>query len=263
MSRQLEADRRKNNIAKIFLAVLATIMIIVMVCLLLLKGSNAFLTDRGKWSESEYTVGRIDYVYNINNQEIELDENGKQILTATVPIIGGVKINDTTDNEKYAEENFNEGVTIAHIVINNKSDFAINGQYSMIFKDMFDSSSAKDIFYLILPQGVPLDTINKTVGTQTYKTFIKNAMSDHSSYDTMIESLKNHYITNDKLKSDKFNMAKGDKLEINILFWSEYDQLPFVTNGELNKTANPNSSITGTFEFTLEIAQEVENAGVE
>lgn len=263
MSKQLEADRRKNNIAKIFLAVIATIIIIVMVCLLLLKGSNAFLTDRGKWTESEYTVGRIDYVYNINNQEIELDEKGQQILTATVPIIGGVKINDTVQNEKFAEENFNEGVTVAHIVINNKSDFAINGEYEMIFNDMFDKNN-KDIFYLILPQGSVLDTTNKTVGGVSYKNYIKNAMeNEYSTYAEMIASLNGYYTKNAGLKKDKFNMQRNGKLEFDILFWSEYDQLPFVKDGDLIEMADPNSSIKGTFNFSLEIAQETENTTVE
>ncbi|MEG0229368.1 MAG: hypothetical protein RR640_02065, partial [Oscillospiraceae bacterium] len=203
-----------------------------------------------------------------NNKNISTEVQPQELI-ATVPIIGAVKINDSAtvdindvNYQKYAEENFNEGVTVVNITIDNKSDFIISGNYKLIFEGMFESGG-KDIFYLILPQESKLDVNKKTVNNISYKNHIKSVLgaNGYKTYDDIVSSLNNHYINNPGLKSGEFNMSPNqtdvsNHLTFNILFWSEYNNnLPFVNDDKL-QNANPLSNIEGTFKFKFEINQE-------
>jgi len=267
------ATNKKQIILHFAFVIISFILIISILFFLFSKYSGAWLVSKGKWTDAIYNVGRIDYSYEINNENVNTEV---QDFTATVPIIGGVKINDSysvssTDSnyQVYSEENFNEGVTLAHIIITNKSDFKINVTTSFTFDNLFDSSIPKDIFYLVLPQGSAIDTTNHTVTlsdyTVTYKNYIKSCMSDYSTYDLMKSSLSTYYTNNPTLKTQNYTLAAPNnitdtQLEFNILFWSEYNEnLPFVTGTGSSETLDSENStvdaLTGQFKFKMDILQ--------
>lgn len=267
-------ENSKNLKIKIASFAVAVVILAVVVYLLLDK-TAAWLNDRGQWTDSSYTVGRIDYSYELNNTNIDTLH---QDINGVVPIIGGVKINDSAEVEetavnyqKYAEENFNEGVTLAHIKIINKSDFALSLNINFDFQNMFDSQLSQNIFYLIVPQTADVNVGDKTITLQgqqpvSYKAYVKSCMESYSTYDDMVSSLQSYYQNNPKLKNDYYSMAKSEnkeapeaaaQLNFYILFWSEYNnKLPFVEN--VDTLQQPNGTIeglNGIFNVTMDLQQ--------
>lgn len=245
----------------------AAAIMVAAVCLFLVLRSGAWLYDRGQWSDSEYFIGRINYTYEINNA-VASTADSEINLVANVPIIGGVKINDTAQADTsdpnyqlYAEENFNEGVTVAHIVIRNKSDFDISGSYKLQFENLF-SDAGNDIFYAVLPVGSTVDTKQKTVNGVTYKNYIKQIMNQkYSDFDTMAGSLRSYYAGHPELFEGEFSLdnipdSPNNLIVVDILFWSEYNSsLPFVDDAGKLKPANPNAALTGDFSLSMELKQ--------
>lgn len=256
----------KKRHTKVLMAAAAALL--GAVCLFLVFYSGAWLYDNGRWSDAEYMVGRINYTYEINNELLQT-ANSEIELVAGVPLIGGVKINDSAalapsdeHYQPYAEENFNEGVTLAHLVIRNKSDFDITGTYKLVFKGMFDDTSGQDIFYAVLPAGTAVDTAGKTVGGVSYKTYIKQLMNQqHADYEEMVASLKAYYAANEQLYGQDFTLntlpdSAGNAIVVDILFWSEYDShLPFVDASGALKPADPAAALTADFSLAIELQQ--------
>lgn len=246
----------------------AAALLAAAVCLFLVMTSGAWLYDKGQWADSEYLVGRINYTYEINNELIQT-ANSEIELVAGVPLTGGVKINDSASldpsdlhYQPYAEENFNEGVTVAHLVIRNKSDFDIAGTYRLVFDNMFDSANGQDIFYAILPAGSAVDTSGKTVGGVSYKDYIKSLMNHrHADYNEMVASLKAYYGANPGLYEQEFTLntqpdSPGNAIVVDILFWSEYgSRLPFVDASGKLKPADPAAALSADFSLAIELQQ--------
>lgn len=279
-------QQAKEKKLKIALSITAILLVLAIAWLLIFKNSGAWLLDKGEWSNASYTLGYIDYTYEVNNQQVDISgKQGDIQLAATVPLIGGVKLNDQatvtgkSNYEPYAEENFNEGITVAHIKIVNKSTFAVNMTYELSFENMFDSASPQDLFYLILPQGAVVDTEKKTVQAggeiKTYKDYITHILNSASTYDGMITELKNYYENGAgavlKKGEKKLNLPKPGEteqkdtaLEFTILFWSEYnDKLPFVetVNGkeQLMPPSDPAvSNLEGQFTIKISCSQQEE-----
>lgn len=264
----------KEKKLKIVLSAVAILLLVVTAYLLVMKPGGAWLVDRGVWSNANYTLGRIDYTYELNGSDIPFPLNGEELM-ATVPIIGGVKLNDQSDTtgvanyEKNAEQNFNDGVTLAHIRVENNGDFDINIGYSFELTGMADGEDPKDVFCLILPQGATVDTQNKTVtvkdGTAvSYKSYVKAALGAPSDYTQMTAALKNYYATNKELKNPSpVQIKKGKVIEADILFWCEYNiNLPFVTtSGEKDDVLRPSSEsvkpLTAVFTMKFANAEQV------
>ena len=263
---------------KLFLKTLILAVLMVVLCTVFLS-SGAWLTAEGKWANSTYNLGRIEYRVLLNDVFLN-PKDLPQTLEAVVPITGGVKINDsesvpvTAPNyEKFAEENFNEGVTLANICVENDSTFKVKFKYKLNFTDLFDGTTSQDLFYLILPNDCEVDSVAHTVkvgaaAPVSYKTYIKNILSangGHANYAQMKTSLSSYYLANPTLKESGFELALpvytdgviNDEavFNINILFWSEYDELPFVTAGEYTPLVNDYQILKGKFGISIDIDQ--------
>lgn len=263
----------KEKKLKIALSIMAILLVLVMAWLLIVKNSGAWLRDQGEWSHARYTVGRIDYIYELNDKAIDLEDN---LLQAAVPIIGAVKLNDqqmesnAPNYEAYADANFNEGVTVAHIKIVNKSSFPIQLTYELVFEKLFDDAmDSQNVFYLILPQGTAVNTAQKELtlkganSAQTYKNYIQSIMAGAQSYADMKAALMAYYESTaaQDLKNGVVKMNREDTWIIDILFWSEYNTLlPFVTTDsqgaeQLNPDYTP-SALQGLFTMKISSAQQ-------
>lgn len=266
----------KEKKLKIALSCTALLLVAVMAWLLILKNSGAWLVDQGEWSNGVYTVGRIDYTYEINGSLIDLEKLPDQLnLAGTVPLIGGVKLNDQqTDTaaphyEAHADANFNEGVTLAHITIVNKSDFPVKFRYTLSFQRMADDTpNPQNLFYLVLPKGSAVDSDKKTIALPeaapvTYKTYIKDSLNNPTGYERMLSEFAAYHATEQAkaMKDQTVLLKRGEALSLDILFWSEYNStLPFVTNAGgkddvLMDAADPISKLDGQFTMTINIAQ--------
>lgn len=268
---QAKKHTAKEKKLKIAFSVTALVLIMAVTLLLVFRNSGAWLLDRGEWTNAVYKVGRIDYTYEINGGLIDLDE--ETTLTATVPVIGGVKLNDQSADpsaphyEQYAEENFNEGVTLAHIQIVNKSDFAVEFSYSILFQGMFDdNTNPQDLFYLILPSEWSVDTAAKRLThtdgrVQSYKSYIRSVLPTAVTYDQMVAQLKDYYETGagNGSKETSQLLKKDGVLNLNIFIWSEYSQLPFVTTSDGEEKLNPadpvHQQLNGAFTMTISVSQ--------
>lgn len=264
----------KEKKLKIALFAVAILLLVVIAYLLVMKNGGAWLVDRGEWSNASYTIGRIDYTYELNGAEIPFPVDDT-MLSATVPIIGGVKLNDQSGTtgvanyEKNANENFNDGVTVAHIEIRNKGDFNITLNYTLVLDKMAeDEINPQDVFCMVLPQGATVDSVNKTIAVKgatavSYKEYIKEALGNPNGYTEMTAALKKYYSDNPTLKTPSATIInKNEVKETNILFWCEYNNnLPFVTTIDGKDVLRPSNEavkpLTATFTVKFQHVEQV------
>ncbi len=199
--------------------------------------TQAWFLDSGQWVEGSYRLGFINYDVAINHTNIGILREGQEVEVA-VPIIGGVKIDDSASDrakpEPYAEANFDEGATLLSVHFINTGDFPVYLEVEPDFRGL----TAQGILAIPLPDGAMVDGDARTIRENAsaaaigYKKYVTGALAGAGlswtagDYESLAAAVDRYWVKKGSaIRSQEPIPADGTgEYTVNVLVFAEYDR---------------------------------------